>query len=36
MNEETVIMIIVMPTMFIIMGWAFKTGLDFFSSTNSG
>jgi hypothetical protein len=30
MNEETVIMIIVMPTMFIIMGWAFKTGLDFF------
>ena len=30
MNEETVIMIIVMPTMFIIAGWAFKTGLDFF------
>ncbi len=30
MNEETVIMIIVMPTMFVIMGWAFKTGLDFF------
>jgi len=30
MNEETVIMIVVMPTMFIIMGWAFKTGLDFF------
>jgi len=30
MSEETVIMIIVMPTMFIIMGWAFKTGLDFF------
>ena len=30
MNEETVIMVIVMPTMFVIMGWAFKTGLDFF------
>jgi hypothetical protein len=30
MNEETVIMIIVMPTMFIIMGWTFKAGLDFF------
>jgi len=23
-------MVIVMPTMFVIMGWAFKTGLDFF------
>ena len=30
MSEETVIMVIVMPTMFVIMGWAFKTGLDFF------
>ena len=30
MNEETVVMVIVMPTMFVIMGWAFKTGLDFF------
>ena len=30
MNEETVIMVIVMPTMFVIMGWALKTGLDFF------
>ena len=30
MNEETVIMVIVMPTMFVIVGWAFKTGLDFF------
>jgi membrane-bound ClpP family serine protease len=29
MNEETVIMVIVMPTMFVIMGWAFKTLLNF-------
>jgi hypothetical protein len=29
MNEETVIMVIVMPTMFVIMGWAFKTALNF-------
>ena len=29
MNEETVIMIIVMPTMFVIMGWAFKMLLNF-------
>jgi F0F1-type ATP synthase assembly protein I len=29
MNEETVIMVIVMPTMFVIFGWAFKTALDF-------
>lgn len=30
MDSESVMMIIVMPTMFVIMGWAFKTGLDFF------
>ncbi len=29
MNEETVIMVIVMPTMFVIMGWAFKILLNF-------
>jgi hypothetical protein len=29
MNDETVMMIIVMPTMFTIFGWAFKTALDF-------
>ena len=31
-NEETVIMIIVMPTMFVIFGWAFKTMLNFFQN----
>ena len=30
MDSEALIMLIVMPTMFTIMGWAFKTGLDFF------
>jgi len=30
MDSEAVMMVIVMPTMFTIMGWAFKTGLDFF------
>ena len=30
MDSEALIMIIVMPTMFVIFGWAFKTGLDFF------
>ena len=30
MDSEAIIMVIVMPTMFTIMGWAFKTGLDFF------
>ena len=30
MDSEAVTMIVVMPTMFAIMGWAFKTGLDFF------
>ena len=30
MDSEAMIMVIVMPTMFVIMGWAFKTGLDFF------
>jgi hypothetical protein len=29
MNEETVVMVIVMPTMFVIFGWAFKTALEF-------
>ncbi len=28
-NEEAMIMIIVMPTMFVILGWAFKTALNF-------
>ena len=30
MDSEALTMVIVMPTMFVIMGWAFKTGLDFF------
>jgi hypothetical protein len=30
MDSEAIMMVIVMPTMFTIMGWAFKTGLDFF------
>ena len=30
MDSEAIMMVIVMPTMFVIMGWAFKTGLDFF------
>jgi len=30
MDSEAIMMIIVLPTVFTIMGWAFKTGLDFF------
>ena len=30
MDSEAIMMIVVMPTTFVIMGWAFKTGLDFF------
>jgi len=30
MDSEAITMVIVMPTVFTIMGWAFKTGLDFF------
>lgn len=29
MDEEAITMVIVMPTMFVIFGWAFKTALDF-------
>ncbi len=31
-QEEAMIMIIVMPTMFVIFGWAFKTMLNFFQT----
>ena len=30
MDSEAITMVIVLPTVFTIMGWAFKTGLDFF------
>jgi len=30
MDSEALMMVIVLPTVFTIMGWAFKTGLDFF------
>ena len=30
MESEAIMMVIVLPTVFTIMGWAFKTGLDFF------
>jgi len=30
MDSEAIMMVIVLPTVFTIMGWAFKTGLDFF------
>jgi hypothetical protein len=30
MDSEAIMMVIVLPTVFTIMGWAFKTALDFF------
>jgi hypothetical protein len=30
MDSEAIMMVIVLPTVFTIMGWAFKLGLDFF------